>query len=270
MAPTTQVVRQTGAAARFIDSRLAIGQVAFPLADLVKETGLSVTAAKSQLLRLGELVVRPSAKHQFFLIVTPEHRAMGGPPPSWWLDDYFKWLGHPYYLALQSAATAYGSSPQAIQVTQVMSDTPRREVCVGRLRVQFFVKRDVERTATQPLTGANAPLRVSSPEATAFDLITYASRIGGIGRAAETLFPLIPLIQAAQLKHVLQCEARAATAQRLGYLLDKAGNTELAQVVHASLPKPLPLVRLTSSSPRSPNMEIDTRWRIIDNSFDLL
>ena len=35
-----------GSADAFIDQRLALGRVAFPLADLVKETGLSVTAAR--------------------------------------------------------------------------------------------------------------------------------------------------------------------------------------------------------------------------------
>ncbi|MGB8370545.1 MAG: hypothetical protein ACLPYZ_04975 [Limisphaerales bacterium] len=44
--------RMFGSADAFIDQRLASGRVAFPLADLVKETGLSVTAARNQLLRL--------------------------------------------------------------------------------------------------------------------------------------------------------------------------------------------------------------------------
>ena len=92
MEENTKKNRQNGAAAAFIDARLAAGHVAFPLADLVKETGLSVTAAKNQLRRLGSLVVRVSRLQQFFLIVSPEHRSMGAPPVTWWLDDYFTWL----------------------------------------------------------------------------------------------------------------------------------------------------------------------------------
>ncbi len=122
MEENTKKIRQNGAAAAFIDARLAAGHVSFPLADLVNETGLSVTAAKNQLRRLGSLVIRVSRLQQFFLIVSPEHRYMGAPPVTWWLDDYFSWLGHPYYLALQSAAGIYGSNPQALQVTQVMTD----------------------------------------------------------------------------------------------------------------------------------------------------
>src|SRR5437899_342602 len=91
----------SGVAAAFVDAKSAAGRAAFPLSELVKETGLSITAARNQLLRLRDRVVRPTRKHQFFLIVAPEHRAMGAPPAAWWLDDYFKWLGRPYYLALQ-------------------------------------------------------------------------------------------------------------------------------------------------------------------------
>jgi len=34
---------------------------------------------------------------------------MGGPPVEWWLDAYFRWLGRPYYLALQTAAASDGA-----------------------------------------------------------------------------------------------------------------------------------------------------------------
>jgi hypothetical protein len=108
--------RMDRAADKFIEQRLALGRVAFPLADLVKATGLSVTAARNQLLRLKKRVTRVSPRHQFFLIVSPEHSAVGAPPVAWWLHDYFQWLGEPYYLALQSAASSLGSNPQALQV----------------------------------------------------------------------------------------------------------------------------------------------------------
>ena len=79
MKKRTRKGRLTGAAARFIDVRLAAGRVAFPLADLIEETGLSVIAAKNQLLRLRGRVSRVARVQQFFLIVTPEYRAMGAP-----------------------------------------------------------------------------------------------------------------------------------------------------------------------------------------------
>lgn len=258
--------QRTGAAAAFIDAQLAGGRVAFPLSQLLKETGLSLSAAKSQLHRLGRRLARVSRKHQFLLIVPPEHYTRGSPQADWWLDDYFRWLEHPYYLALQSAAGTYGSNPQSIQVTQVMTDTARRPLKIGQLRVVFFVKRGIARTLTQQLTNAFAPTRVSTPAATAFDLIRYAARIGGIGRAAETLRPLLPLIRQGELRAVLEAEKETATAQRLGYILEKLGQPKLAAVVDEWLPSKRPLIPLVAVPADRPAGTANSRWRIIDNS----
>ncbi|HUI08522.1 MAG TPA: type IV toxin-antitoxin system AbiEi family antitoxin [Verrucomicrobiae bacterium] len=258
--------RMDGSAATFVDQRLTSGRVAFPLADLVKETGLSVTAARKQLLRLGNRVTRVSPRQQFFLIVSPEHRAVGAPPVAWWLQDYFEWLGQPYYLALQSAASSFGSNPQALQVTQVMTKTPRRTVETGRIRIQFFVKHTMEQTPTQPLANAYAPMQVSTPEATSYDLIRYAARIGGIGRAAETIGPLLPLIRTAELRRVLEIEDGPATAQRLGFVLEKLRATKLAQVVQDWLPSGLIFVPLVPGL-RGDAPEIK-RWKIINNALE--
>ena len=240
-------LRHYGAASSFVDSRLAGGHVAFPLDDLVRETGLSVTGAKCQLRRLGRRVSRISRLQGFFLIVNPEHQLLGAPPVEWWLDDYFRWLGHPYYLALQSAAGFHGSNPQAIQMAQVMTDRPRREVAVGRLRIRFFVKRQLERTPAQEVTGSYAPLRVSTPAATALDLVKYAPRIGGIGRAAETIAPLLAGIHVAELRQLLDLEGEVSSAQRLGYIVEKLGCEKLARTIHAWLPEPLPWVPLSGA-----------------------
>ncbi|HEV2329745.1 MAG TPA: type IV toxin-antitoxin system AbiEi family antitoxin [Verrucomicrobiae bacterium] len=256
--------RMVGAADAFLDQRLALGRVAFPLADLVKATGLSVTAARNQLLRLKNRVTRVSPRHQFFLIVSPEHSAVGAPPVAWWLHDYFQWLGEPYYLALQSAAGSLGSNPQALQVTQVMTRISRRAVEVGRIRIQFFVKRTVEQTPAQPLANAFAPLQVSTPEATAFDLIRYAARIGGIGRAVETIAPLLPLMRPAELRRVLKIEDEPATARRLGFVLEKLRATDLARVVENWLPAYLAFVPLVPGVPgAAPEIK---RWRILNNA----
>jgi hypothetical protein len=233
---------------------------------MIAETGLSVAAANKQLRRLDGLVARVSRPRSFFLIVTPEHRAIGAPPVAWWLDDYFAWLGHPYYLALQSAACTYGSEPQALQVAQVMTDTPRRAIEVGRLRIRFFVKGGIDRTPTRSPSGAFAPLRVSTPEATAIDLVRYESRIGGIGRAIETLVPLLALIRGDDLVRALDAEQEPATAQRLGYILDKAGWASLARAVRRWLPAGLAPVSLTSPKAYPPSENMAKDWRVLDNS----
>jgi hypothetical protein len=263
--PDTPGKAPARAAQAFIEAKIAAGRSAFPLAEFIQLTGLSIAAGRQRLLRLRHQVVRPTRKHQFFLMVAPEHRDVGAPPAAWWLEDYFQWLGRPYYLALQSAAATYGSAPQALQVTQVMTDLPRREIVVGRLRIQFFVKRHVRRTPTQPLANAYAPLTVSTPEATAFDLVRYASRIGGIGRVVETLVPLLPLMRIPELRRMLDAENETSTAQRLGYVVEQNGNPRLAAVIHDWLPAQLPLVPLVPTRARPANAPVIKEWRLLDN-----
>lgn len=258
--------RRTGAASAYVEALQAAGRVAFSMADLMRETGLSMTAAKGQLRRLRAGVVRVSPSQPFFLIVGPEHRARGGPPVEWWLDDYFRWLKQPYYLALLSAAGAHSSNPQAIQVTQVMTGSPRRALKVGELRVSFFVKRRIGRTPTQPLANTYAPVRVSTPAATVYDLIRYAGRIGGIGRAVETLRPLLPRIGKTELLTVLEAEDETATAQRLGYVVEKTKQTKLAAVVDDWLPPRRRAIPLVTPAGGRADAPLSRRWRVLDNS----
>ena len=204
------VAYQAGAAARFVAQRLTRGEVAFPLDALEAETGLSRIAARHQLLRLGPRVRRVAPRQPFFLIVSEAHEPMGAPPAGWWLDAYFRWLRRPYYLALASAAAEYGASPQAIQLVQVMTDRPRRPLALGRVRVRFYVKRDAARTPTAELPGAYAPLRVSTLEATAIDLVRYAGAVGGMERAVETLKPIAGRLRKAALKEALSADARTS------------------------------------------------------------
>lgn len=266
---STQSKRLTGAAEEFIDTHTSLGRVAFSLAELTKKTGLSDIAAKFQLLRLGGKVVRISRRQPFFLIIGPEHRDMGAPPATWWLQDYFNWLERPYYLALQSAASVFGSNPQALQVTQVMTNLPLRAIKAGRIQIRFFVKSGIERTPTQPLAQAVAPLRVSTPEATAFDLVRYASSVGGIERAAETIRPLLSNLRVRGLKEVLAAENETATAQRLGFIMEAAGAKKLAQTIHDWLPDKLTRVFLSPMNEAHDNVPLVERWQVLNNSGEL-
>jgi len=266
---SSQEARQIGAAEAFIDARMGLGRVAFSLDELTKESGLSTIAAKFQLLRLRGKVVRVSPRQPFYLIVGPEHRSMGAPPATWWLQDYFNWLGRPYYLALQSAASVFGSNPQALQVMQVMTDRPCRTIKAGRIQVRFFVKRGIERTPTQQLAQAAAPLCISTPEATAFDLVRYATSIGGIERAAETIRPLLPGLRARELKRVLTAENETAVAQRLGFVIQAAREKKLAQVIYNWLPEKLTKVPLSPLKGERKNVPIIERWQVLNNSGEL-
>jgi len=268
-AKITSKTRLRGMAKNFCDARLAKGRVTLALSELVKESGLSAVAAKRQLSRLRGKAVKISPRQQFYLIVSPEHRSIGAPPPDWWLQEYFDWLGRPYYLALLSAASLYGSNPQALQITQVMTDKPLRPIKVGRIQVRFSVKRGIERTPTQQPAGAVAPLCVSTPEATAYDLIRYATSIGGIERAAETIRPLLPLLRSREVKRVLDAENEPVVVQRLGFVIEALGDKSLAKTIRDWLPNKLKVVTLSPTRGKLENVPLVKRWQVLNNSREL-
>lgn len=254
-----------GAAERFIEDRLAMGRVSFSMADIMRSTGLSEIAAKNQLLRLGNRVIRVTPRQAYFLILTPEHRAFGAPPAELWLDDYFAWLGRAYYLALQSAAAIYGSSQQAVQETQVMTDIPTRSILFSRIRLTFYTKSNISNSLTRQSPNAPAPLMVGTPETTALDLVRYAGSIGGIEHVAETIRPMISLMGVRQLREMLTAENELASSQRLGYLLDQMGADKLAKVVADWLPQYKKNVSLALGVEASRNMPADKTYGVILN-----
>lgn len=258
---------QAGAAKHFVHSLRQRGRIGFSLDELVQATSLSALAARRQLERLSPSVVHVTPRQAFFLIVDPEHHLLGAPPPAWWLDGYFGWLERPYYLCLQSAAAEHGSAAQAVQATQVMTDQPRRDIELGRIRITFFVKSALNGTLTQQAAHAFAPLAISTPEATVVELVQYAPRIGGIERVAETMEPLLTRLRPSALAALVR-DVETPTLQRLGFLLDALGATHLADVVQRRLPRARKFVPLVigTGQPLPQSARIDQRWCILDNA----
>ncbi|MDA8093564.1 MAG: hypothetical protein M0T84_06545 [Betaproteobacteria bacterium] len=255
-----------GVAARFVDERLAEGRVFFSFAELLAKTGLSEIAAKHQLLRLGNKIARVTPRQQSFLIVPPEYRTFGAPPIEWWLDDYMRQLGHPYYLALLSAAALFGSSPQAVQETQVMTDASRRDIVLGRIRVRFFMKSGIGRTLVAQAPSAYAPLTVSTVESTIVDLIRYAPQLGGIERMAETIAPMIARAKPGAFRRVLDAEQEVATVQRLGFVLEAIGAAKLVEVAWKWLPARLPPTVLSAQGGGREAAPMHPKWHVVNNS----
>ena len=67
--------------------------------------------------------------------------------------------------------------------------------------------------------------QVSTPEATAIDLLCYASSAGGIGNVATDLAELSEQIVSSQLAEAARTNGEIRYAQRLGYLLDLLGES---------------------------------------------
>ncbi len=99
--------------------------------------------------------------------------------------------------------------------------------------------------------------------------MAYASRIGGIGRAVETITPLLRLMGVSELQRMLEAENEPATAQRLGYIIETAGKEKLAEVIHDWLPPQLALIPLVSAKAGWMTAPVVEGWRVLYNSGEL-
>ena len=238
------------------------------MSELQQVTGLSHIAARAQLKRLHPQVVRVSPRQDFFLIVNPTQFAIGAPPAAWWLDAYFQNLKRPYYLALLSAAEIYGSSHQAVQIVQVITDRPMRALEIGRIRVHFYVKARVAETPVLQASGAHAPLKTSTPEATALDLLRYAHTIGGVSRAAQAIEGMASHFTKSSLRQALKAETELSTIQRLGFILEKLKHPAFSKLVEARLPGKLNTTALEQRRPSNlaGALPLARKWAISVNS----
>jgi predicted transcriptional regulator of viral defense system len=105
---------------------------------------------------------------------------------------------------------------------QVMVAKNRRPITCGAVRVSFIARSGMADVATMQINTARGTIRVSTPEATALDLVGYPEHAGGLDQVATILSELAEQIDAEKLADAART-APIPWAQRLGYLLDFVG-----------------------------------------------
>jgi predicted transcriptional regulator of viral defense system len=227
--------------------------------------GVSEEALKKAVQRLVAKRRLAVPRRGFYVIVPVEYRDAGAPPPSWFIDEFMKFERQAYYVGLLSAAALHGAAHQQPQEFQVVTAEQLRPVVVGRARIRFLRKRDVERTPTVPIKTETGSMNVSTPEATALDLLRYLPASGHLGNVATVLAELAERLDPSRLGEVAKAEGDLSNAQRLGYLLDQVGGRDpaaaLAEWIAAQRPRYVPL----RPGGRSRGAPKDDRWRVIVN-----
>jgi predicted transcriptional regulator of viral defense system len=108
-------------------------------------------------------------------------------------------------------------------------------------------------------------MRVSTPEATALDLVRYARSIGGLGAVTTVLGELAERIEPARLVSAAKADGELSVVQRTGYLLDHVGSKKkktdaLSRWLAERRPR---AALLRAGGPREGST--DARWSIVAN-----
>jgi hypothetical protein len=183
----------------WVDTLQASGRYTFLRDNAIRQTGGSPDSVKKALQRLAKRRRVIKIKEYFFVIVPLEYLSSGCPPASWFVHDLMVAMKRPYYVGLLSAAGLHGASLQQPQEFQVVTYKPIRSLRAGRVRIKFFVKKNINLTRVISVKTPTGTMRVSSPEATALDLVRYAKAAGHLSNVATILSELVSALDARRL-----------------------------------------------------------------------
>jgi predicted transcriptional regulator of viral defense system len=201
------------------------GRYHFTSREARKALGVSPDATKQALYRLGRQGLVASPARGFYVVVPPEYRSLDCLPADQFIPALMQSLGQPYYVGLLSAAQYHGAAHHRPQEFQVLLNVPRRPIRCGKVRVSFIVRNRLTDVAVQSINTPRGTIRVSTPEATAVDLVGYSRYVGGLDQTATLLSELAESIDQHRLLAAAMT-APVAWAQRLGYLLESVGAGE--------------------------------------------
>ncbi len=252
----------------YLEQLQAKGRYTFSTEEAARATGLSLIALRAALRRLKQKSWLVSVYRGFWVIVPPEYRTLGCLPAEQFVPHLMQWLGLRYYTALMSAAAFHGATHFAPQMFQVMVSKPLRSIACGRVRVDFAMRKNIEKIPTETRNTPRGYLAISTVEATAFDIVGYPNHLGGLDHSVTLLSELAGKLDGAKLAELARVNP-ASWSQRLGYLLDKVTSDmkltdPLAAFVRANTEELALLVPDHKSPLRV--IERSKRWRLDINA----
>jgi predicted transcriptional regulator of viral defense system len=252
--------------ADFVNDLQQKGRYAFTKAEAKRTLGESDAVLKLSLWRLAKKQRIALIREGFYIIVPLEYASSGVLPPEWFIDDLMKFIRQPYYVGLLSAAAIHGAAHQQPQEFHVVIPEALRSIKVGPLQIRFFKKASMKLSSTETSKTQTGYMKVSDPAVTAMDLVAYASRVGGLDRVLTVLQELSEKITPDLLLQASRRERNVAHVQRLGWLLEKAGRSDLIDGIIDWLKRKEP--RETPLDPSLPRKGFarDPKWNVIVNA----
>ena len=253
---------------RFISENQANGKLSFSLREVQKKFDThSFDAIKLSLNRYSRNNRIQSVFKGFYVIIPPKYSQQRILPPELFIDALMKYLERPYYVGLLTAAAYHGASHQKAQEQFVfINKPPIRSTNVKGLKINYIVKSIMPSFGLEKKKTDAGYLNISSPELTAFDLVEFQNRIGGLNRASTVLYELSESMNPDRLEKVLIEKVPFSVLQRLGYILDVViDKKNLSNVIKEYLSdKKLFRVPLKANLKKA-GYPVHKEWKIIEN-----
>lgn len=256
---------------KFVEKLQSKGRYCFSKKEAIVLLKISNDAFKASVWRLikKKRLIKP--KHNFYVIIPLEYISLGCPPVQWFINDLMKVLKTPYYVGLFTAAAIHGAKKvknQQPKIFQVVTAKTVRSIKLGTVTIDFICNNRIKKTPTEKMPTPTGYMNVSTPEATAYDLIKYFSLVKRTNKIVTIFVGLAKILREDKLNEIAQRVAPARSIQRLGYILDyiKSGiNTDkLSKLLRKKRAYYIPWVcgkKITPKIKRNKNK----RWKLFIN-----
>lgn len=207
--------------AKWVDDRQSQGRYFFTREEVRTELGLLDNTFRQASARLATENRLCRIRAGFYVIVPLEYKTRGITPPDWFVADLMAYLKRPYYVGLLSASAYHGASHQRVQQYHVITDQPLRKIQCLSLVIRFLKKNNLSTTPLERTKTSTGMIQISSPEATALDLVAYCRQVGGLDRVMTVLQELGEKLDPIKLVEAARLASHIAYAQRVGWLLEQ-------------------------------------------------
>ena len=221
---------------RYIDQLLAGGRATFSKAETMAALQLTEASFLAVAARLIKKERLASPKRGFYLVLRPEDKVTGAPPPARWIDPLLRHVGVGYRISLLRAAAFHGSTHQAAMVFQVIAPKQIPDIVIGRHAIQFVYQGAADFQAiNQPqwldsLKTDAGFATIAGVEVTLLDCARYFHKAGGINGLAQVVRDIGKKASARKLAAAAAVYENS-TARRLGYLLEHFGHAAQARAL---------------------------------------
>ncbi len=249
----------------YVRESLARGQYTFARSDAAKALNRHGDTLNKILLRLKRAGWVLPIGSSFFTFVDPQNRKFGHLPPEWFVESWAQFKGVEYYVGGLSAAALHGAAHQRPQAFHVVVNRSMRPFHLPSLHVRFLYRQAIVSSMWEQKKVPTGYFRVSTPEMTAYDLFSLRNACPSLDHVATIYVELGEAMRARRLDALCKEGFETPVLQRLGWMLDHTGWTNLTDGLGRRLAQRrrdwVPLyTRLPAKGARN------EKWRVIENT----
>jgi predicted transcriptional regulator of viral defense system len=248
------------------DDFMARGRYHFTTDEAHKHLCRSLIATRAVLRRLNRQGRIATPLRGFHVVVPPEYKSIGCLPPEQLIPALMDWLNEPYYVGLLSAAELHGAAHQRPQQFNVVVRKNRPDIRCRTVHIIFIARKNVTEMPVKEVNTPRGTVKISTPEATAIDIIAYPHYAGGLDNIATLLAELADVINPGSLAILIEKIGEIPVGQRLGYLLDRIGREDVTKPLAGLVRK-----KALHTAPLMPSLPVrgvqrDKKWNLFINA----